>query len=354
MPLRMTFLERLLVQMNLLPTPLFDTMIAPGVAKAVFTACELGLFDALSRQPLTLSDLAERVACQPEGLRLLLNILLPAGYLRRRGNLYHNSRAARRWLTSNSPTSVAPYILHSPDLVAFWEYMPEVVRDNRQAATMPYERDASTPAMQALLARHYAGLASLAMALGNEVIRRAPVPMGATRLLDVGGSHAAYSVLFCRKYPRLQATILDIQPGVEAGKRSAIETGMTDRLSFLSRDIVRDDFDTDIGESFDVALYFHIAHLLPPETNMAVLSKVARTLKPGGVLVFVDQVTDRVYRSGLAALMVQLMTITMTTLGGTCYPFSTVKGWLEHAGLGHVRSHRLITPGATMISARKT
>ena len=44
MPLRMTLLERLLVQLNLLPTPLFDAMLAPGVEKAVLTACELGLF----------------------------------------------------------------------------------------------------------------------------------------------------------------------------------------------------------------------------------------------------------------------------------------------------------------------
>jgi SAM-dependent methyltransferase len=232
--------------------------------------------------------------------------------------------------------------------------MPPVVRENRQAETMPYERDASTPAMQALLARHYAGLASLALALGKEAVRRAPLPKGAGRLLDVGGSHAAYSVLFCRKYPRLHATILDMQPGIEAGKRIAIQTGMAQRLSFVCGDIVRDDFDPDFTEGFDVALYFHIAHLLSPETNQVVLGKVARTLKPGGVLVFVDQVTDRAPGSGIASLMVGLMAMTMTTLGGTCYPFSTVKGWLEQVGLSKVRRHRLITPGATMITARKT
>jgi len=353
MPLRLTLPERLLARLNLVPTPLFDAMLAPGITRALLTACELGLFDALSVQPLTLAALAERVECQPEGLRLLLNILLSAGYLHCRGGLYRNSRASRRWLTSSSSVNIVPYILHSPDLVAFWEYMPQVVREYRQAATMPYERDASTPAMQALLERHYAGLASLAMALGKEVILRAPVPRGATRLLDVGGSHAAYSVLFCRKYPHLRATILDIQPGIEAGKRTAIQIGMVDRLSFVCQDIVRDEFDDDLTASFDVALYFHIAHLLPPEINMNVLTKVARTLKPGGVLVFVDQVTDQSHYSGLASLMVQLMAMTMTTLGGTCYPFSTVKGWLEQVGMSNVRRHRLITPGATMITGRK-
>jgi hypothetical protein len=354
MSLRMTFPERLLGKLILLPTPLFDAMLAPGVAKAVLTAWELGLFDALSEQPLSLSALAERVACQPEGLRLLVNILLPAGYLRRRGGLYRNSRAAQRWLMSSSPASIALFILHSPDLVAFWESMSVVVRDNGQAATTARERDALLESMQALLAGHYAWLASLAVALGNEVIRRAPVPKGATRLLDVGGPHAAYSVLFCRKYPRLQATILNIQPGVEAGRRATVQTGMTDRPCFVSVDIVGDDFEFGIAGSFDVAVYFHVAHLLPPETNVAVLSKVARTLKPGGVLVFLDTLTDQVYRSGLAALMAQLMAIAMTTLGGTGRPFSTVKGWLEQVGLRNVRSHRLITTGATMITARKT
>jgi SAM-dependent methyltransferase len=218
---------------------------------------------------------------------------------------------------------------------------------------MPYEEDAAKPETAAALARHYAGLASLAMVLGGEVVRRAPIPRNATQLLDVGGSHAAYSLLFCRRYPQLHATILDIGPGIEAGKLTTKQADMEDRISFLCADIVKENFADDLSPSFDVALYFHIAHLLPPEINIAVLAKVAKTLKPGGVLIFVDQVTDQTPRLSLAALMVQFMALTMTTVGGTCYPFATVKGWLEQAGMSHVRSHRLLTPGATMITAKK-
>jgi SAM-dependent methyltransferase len=172
-------------------------------------------------------------------------------------------------------------------------------------------------------------------------------------LLDVGGSHAAYSVLFCRKYPDLHATIVDIQPGIEAGKRTAIQVGMEDRLHFLCADIVREDFASSLAGQFDTALYFHIAHLLPPEINAELLKKVAQTLKPGGMLIFVDQVTDQVHGSRLASLMVQFMALTMAIVGGTCYPFPTVKGWLEQAGMARVRRHRLLTPGATLITASK-
>jgi SAM-dependent methyltransferase len=353
MPIRLTPLESILARLNLLPVPLFDTPLSAGIAKVLVTACELGVFDALDGQPLNLEGLAERLQCDPQGLQLLLQLLISVGYVHLRRGKYRNTRVSQRWLTSSSPSSVAPYIIHSPDIVAIWDHLPEVVRNNRQAMRMPYEEDAAKPEMAVALARHYAGLASLAMVLGGEVVNRAHIPRSATQLLDVGGSHAAYSVLFCRKYPQLHTTVLDIGPGIEAGKLTTKQADMEDRISFLCANIVTENFADDLSSSFDVALYFHIAHLLSPEINAAVLAKVAKTLKPGGVLVFVDQVTDQTPRLSLAALMVQFMALTMTTVGGTCYPFATVKGWLEQAGMNNVRSHRLLTPGATMITAKK-
>lgn len=355
MPLRLTLIEHILARLNLLPVPLFDTPLAPGIAKALGTACELGVFDALASQPLPLEILAKRLDCHPQGLQLLLPVLVSAGYLRQHGSIYANTRVAQRWLTSCSRSNIAPYVLHAPDIVAIWDHLPEVVRTHQPAMRMPYEEDPNKPATQAALARHYAGLASLAMVLGGEVVNRVRLPRSASHLLDVGGSHAAYSVLFCRKYPHLLATILDIQPGIEAGKRTAVQTGLTDRLSFVSGNIVTDDFSPLLSDYplFDVALYFHIAHLLPPDINTAVLKKVAYSLKPGGLLIYLDQLPDQTHGSRLAALMVQFMALTMTTVGGTCYPFPTVKIWLEEAGMVHVRHHRLFTPGATLITATK-
>jgi len=352
-PLRLTPLEYVLSRLNLLPVPLFDTPLAPGIAKMVITGCELGLFDALSKGALPLDTLAERLECHPHGLQLVLQLLVSAGYLRHRHGRYSNTRMAQRWLTSSSPTNIVPYIVHSQDIIAIWDHVAKVIRTNSQAMRMPYEEDASTPEMQRLLARHYAGLASLATVLGGELVYRVHLPAESTQLLDVGGSHAGYSTLFCRKYPALHSTILDLQPGIEAGQRTAKQMQLAERMSFVCGDIVKDDFHVQFSHSFDAALYFHIAHLLPPELNAMILAKVARTLRPGGLLVFVDQVTDQTHGSRLASLMVQFMALTMTTVGGTCYPFATIRGWLEQAGMGQVCRHRLLTPGATLITAIK-
>lgn len=351
--LRLTALEWVLARLNFLPTPLMDTPLAPGIAQALTTACELGLFDTLNERPMTLDELAGRLECQPQGLCFLLRLLITTGYLRLSRGRYRNRAVVRRWLVQGSPLNIAPYIIHAPDIIAIWQHMPEIVKKNSVPVHVPYEDDCSLPEVRAALERHYAGLASLALVLGRELVNRAHLPANTERLLDVGGSHAAYSVLFCRKYPGLRATIVDLPPGIAAGRRTAEQTGMSERLDFVCRDLVRDPFPAEFEQSFDVACYFHIAHLLPAEINQQLLARVTRCLRPGGKLIYVDQLTDQAHFSHLGTALVQLMGLTVSAIGGTCYSFATVKNWLEHADCAQVRRHRLMTPGATMITAQK-
>ena len=49
---------------------------AMQISIAMLTACEMGVFDALNGQPLPLDALAQRLECQPQGLSLLLNLLI--------------------------------------------------------------------------------------------------------------------------------------------------------------------------------------------------------------------------------------------------------------------------------------
>ncbi len=354
MPLHLTALEWVLERLNLLPLPLLDTPLAPGIGRVLATACELDLFEVLEERSLTLDELASRLACHPQSLRPLLQLLIVAGYLRVRRGRYRNRLVVRRWLIRSSPVNIAPYIIHSPDIVALWEHLTEVVRTNQPVVRMPYGEDSSLPEVQKALARHYAGLASLAMVVGKEIVYRTHLPPTATRLLDVGGSHGTYSSLFCRKYTELHATILDLPAGVEAGKRITAQSGVGDRIDFLCLDLLKEEWPEDLQGAFDVALYFHMAHLLPAEINEQLLARVAHCLKPGGLLLFIDQVIDQENVSHLATAMVQLMALTMNAIGGTCYPFATVKNWLGHVDLHQVRHHRLWTPGAALITARKS
>lgn len=353
MSLRLTPLEWFFERLNLLPIPLMDTPLAPGLGRVLATACELNIFETLEERPMMAEELAERLDCHPQVLRPLLQLLTVAGYLRGWRGFYRNRLVVRRWLLRSSPFNIAPYIIHSPDIVELWDHLTEVVRTNRPVARMPYTEDSSLPEVKAALERHYAGLASLAMVMGKEIVYRASLPATATHLLDVGGSHGAYSALFCHKYAQLHATIVDLPAGIEAGKRFIGQQNTAERINFLCLDLLKDVWPGQLEQQFDVALYFHIAHLLPPDANEQLLKRVACCLKPGGLVVFVDQVTEQKHVPHLAIALVQLMALTMHSIGGTCYPFATVKGWLEGAGLGQVRCYRLWTPGVTLITAQK-
>ncbi len=351
MPVHFTLLESLLARLNLLPVPLFDTPLGPGLGKVLIRACELNLFDTLSERGLTLDALAEQLHCHPQTLQIILQILIAAGYLKEKRGVYRNSFIAQRWLTRGSNQNIAPYIIHSQDIIAIWDHLNDVIATGQPAVNVPYND--ATPETASLLARHYAGLASLATVLGREIVYRVHLPAQSKHLLDVGGSHAGYSALFCHKYPEIQATVIDLQPGIMAGKLTAEQLHLEKHIHFIEGDIVQDNFPEQFAHPFDVALYFHIAHLLSAETNQQVLDKVIKTLRPGGMLVFVDQIVDQTHRSCLSSLLIQLMALTMATVGGQCYPFATIKEWLEKAGMVQIRQHHLLTPGATLITAKK-
>ena len=137
MPLRLTLLEHVLAHFNLLPVPLFDIPLAPG-SQSTGDRVRNGYFRCTERASVYSGGAGGRLHCDPQGLLLFLQLLVSAGYLRHRGGHYANTRIAQRWLTSASPDSVAPYIIHRPDIVAIWDHLPEVVRENKQAIRMPY------------------------------------------------------------------------------------------------------------------------------------------------------------------------------------------------------------------------
>jgi hypothetical protein len=56
---------------------------------------------------------------------------------------------------------------------------------------------------------------SMARALSGEATKRMPVPDGAQKMLDIGGSHGYYSVALCRRHEGLRAVVLDLPEAVK-------------------------------------------------------------------------------------------------------------------------------------------
>jgi SAM-dependent methyltransferase len=81
-------IERLLLAIKLVPTPIFDTQVAFMLARTVMAGTKLGIFKARAPGPLTAADIAAHCKTDSRATIKLLNALVGAGYLRAKRERY--------------------------------------------------------------------------------------------------------------------------------------------------------------------------------------------------------------------------------------------------------------------------
>ena len=340
-------IERLLVKANRVPVPLIDSFSAMMNAKAILAANEIGLFSELADGPLAAGELAGRLKASERGVTDLCDALCASGYLEREGGRFGLTAMSRKWLVRSSEDYIGNMLEHVNDLWGVWLNLEESVRKGAPPGEN-YQDWLTDEEHRRTLRRHIVGLRDMAKLTAPELIRSVKLPARPKRLLDVGGGHGGYSIAFCRKYPRLSATVFDLGPTSEIGREIVEREGMSERVRFQVGDFLSDD----LGSGYDAALYFNIAHNYSEEENRKVIAKIYDSLEKGGLLAIWDM-----FKGGPKARDAQpaLMALHMlVSSGGTSYPIEAVYGWLRDAGFGRPSHRRTRTaPGLSIITARK-
>ncbi|NXS52749.1 ASMT methyltransferase, partial [Brachypteracias leptosomus] len=113
------------------------------VSKAMFTACELGVFDLLleSGEPLSSDNIAARLGTSTTGMERLLDtcvgLRLLAVDLTQERALYRNTEISNIYLTKSSPKSQYHIMMYYSNTVYLcWHYLADAVREGRNQ----YER----------------------------------------------------------------------------------------------------------------------------------------------------------------------------------------------------------------------
>jgi SAM-dependent methyltransferase len=344
MPITPDFRERVLLSLNQAPGPLLD-LLGAAAFRAAGVAAELGVFEHLERAPLSAAALAKTLSIDGEATRRLLDFLVAASYLSRSGDTYANSPMVSRWLVPGRADGIA-------DFFGIWQ---GVLRELWGELDGSIRRGAPETHLHEWLSRDPRRWASFNTAMealarrpAKELARRVPVPHGAASLLDVGGNHGLYSVAFCRRHPRLHATIFDVPEALPRAHRHVAQLG--DRITLRAGDILVDD----PGAGYDVALISNVIHYFDEAQAGAAIETVARALAPNGLLVVSDQLAGRAPTRALGAFERMLSLNYLTVLGGDVYPLERVTAWLGAAGFATPRRLRLRTvQGQTVLLARK-
>lgn len=322
------WVEYLALWLNRAPVPVAEAMFGMGVARVVMAGVRLGVYAELARGPATAEVLAERLGLDPRGTGHLLASLAALGHLRRRGDRYALRGRLRRWLDPASPTYVGTFLEFNEDQWAWWSHLEEAIRTGRSfdIHTVPPE--------DPFWRRYVTAMYELARLAAPEVARRLRLPRRPRRLLDLGGGHGWYAAELCQRYPTLQATVLDLRGSVRIGRDIIERAGMSDRVTFVEGDFLRDD----LGGPYDGVLCFQVIHHLTPAQNVELFRRIRRVLAPGGTLAVLDYfASPRLRRPEAAFLGLHFY----LTSAASTYTEADLRAWLRDAGWDRFRRRRL-------------
>lgn len=340
----LTFRERILNWLGLIPMPMLDGYLQMMAAKTIQVATKLDIFSILSRRPASAVDLAKDLEVSERGLSMLLEALAAIGYLKRKGDNYENARVARKWLVKGSPNYVGNVLRHADDCWPLFENLHEAVKTGKTPLDIYTYMSQHPEAWRNFILENK----DMATISGAEIIGKLRVPPQARMVLDLGGGHGYHSVLLCRKYPQLNAVVLDLPDAAKVGKEVVSQEGMANRVSFRPGNCVTDD----IGGDYDIALLFSIVHSEPEENNIAVINKVYAALKPGGLIAINEVLSYKGKKESWEGLLFAINML-VCTLGRT-YSYEQVRNWLTNAGFVNIdRADLRRMPGMSLVQGTK-
>ena len=349
MPFQPNFLERtLFMTLNLGPAPILDIWSAVGF-RMVLAAVRLGVFDALAGGPLSVEALSARIQTDARATAGLLDVLETLDYVRRnRGGGYANSRMTAKWLTGGKGGARfgAGFEFWGYNLFQLMDTLEDTVRTGRPGMNL-YEWIDDQPEASRAFQDWMVAIAGFA---GQAIVKLAPLPPSARRLLDVGGGHGRYALTFLQHYPALAATVFDSPRALLEAQASMDNSGMRERVTLQPGNFLVDD----LGAGYDVALLFNIVHGFSAAQNAALVRKIVGALAPGGMLVVAEQLAGRAPTPAANATKALLGMSYLHLLGGQLWAYEDVAGWMQAAGLAGVRRiDSLQLPATSLVVATK-
>lgn len=349
--------QQALFETHQAPGPMLDLLGAAALRMAA-AAARLGVFDALAGGALAADEVASRTGTHPRGTVVLLDALHAQGYLRREENgdgraHYANSDTAAKWMVRNGGPSFA-------DTIEFWDSLlftlwPTLERSLVEG-TPPTDWYAWLEQNPRTLRTFQSMLGGMARHAGPGIAAAAALPAGTRRLLDVGGSHALYSVAFCRAHPELRATVLDFPGAVSIGRENVAAEGLEDRIAFREADFIREPLvGADDEGGYDAVLLCRVVHGLDGAGNTALLRKAHDALAPGGRVIVVEEYDPGQRTAGsLNDAFMRTFSLNMYHLqGAQMYPTDEMVGWMTAAGFDPATVREELAGGDRVIQAAR-
>lgn len=302
------------------PDQILKTSGAYWATCALHGAVALDLFTRLGDHRLDGQALAEQIKAPADAVSRLLDAVTAMGLLTKDAEGYVNTEASRAYLCADSDHYIGYIIRHHHHLVGSWARLPEAVLTGKPIR-LPV-REKGKEQREAFLM----GMFNLATQLAPRLVPVVDLS-GYKKLLDLGGGPGTYAIHFCRRYPDLAATVMDLPTSQPFAEKTIRKMGMHERVAFVPGDYLQDE----IPGSYDAVWMSHILHGESMKDCLGIIEKAYHCLNPGGVAVIHEFILVDTLDGPLFPALFSLNML-LGTDGGRAYSQSQLAGMLETAG----------------------
>ena len=328
----------------LAPLAFFDSCLPVVQATALIAAARQGVFEALRDGPGEVDELAKRLNLDSGTLLLVLRVLSANGYVTQAGaGSYQLGDIARAQLLEGSPERLTAWLRLMEQIWGIFTHTGEVLRTGQgidyHGQFHGAEQWADYQGSMLELARRFAPI----------VAAMVPVKAGATRLLDIGGSHGLYGGLIARAHPPLRSQVLDLPPAVEQARPLAAAEGLDDVVTHEAGNALTDD----LGDGWDVVFMGNVLHHFTPPQIADLAARLRAATTPGATVAICEVVQANPDEP--AELLGDAFALCFRlSSSARCYTTSEYAGWLSDAGFVDVQVQPFPLTGAIAVMSGRT
>ncbi len=332
------------------PEKLIQLGLGFFASKVFLSALKFDLFTELSGGPLLAGEIRARLGLHPRGVLDFLDALSSLGVLVLKDGAYGNSPETQVYFNRRSQYYVGHMLEMANDrLYEFWGRLEEALmtgkpQNETRGGKDFFEVIYADPEKRNLFLKAMIGLSA-----GSSAALVQKYNFGQHRVFcDLGGGPGTLSALVAGKFPDLEIINFDLPPAEEVFNEYISRQGLTEKVRFASGDCLQDPL-----PPADLYVMGHVLHGWgsSPETHR-MLSKVHKSLPPGGKLIVVESFIDPERSLNTFGLLMSLDML-IETPSGRNFTAPELQEWMQGAGFKNVLYEPLAGPHGMLIGEKE-
>jgi hypothetical protein len=320
---------------------LSEHLRAYRISRALFSAYETGLFDALSESPLSETDIIKKIKLSKRSINPLLGFLKSLGIVTVQNSKYQISRDYLPYLSPSSGRYIGNMMAHEIHLSKRWQNLTGSIRSGEPVKE---KKDRERPENVSLFINAMSALGKRSAKIFCENV---PFSHNET-VLDLGGGPGEYQRQLCEKYSDITVTLFDQKETIKVARNTNLSHPENKRMKYIEGDFLNDE----LNGPYNSIILSNIIHIYDGPVLTEILQKCHHSLQINGRILVKDFIiTEETEKRPFSHLFGLHMLL--STDSGKCYRLEELADIMSNAGFAQGPVYQ-ITETSLVIEGHKS